>query len=107
MERVLISCLLNNPSLLNVISSKIKPEYFDDVFLGKIYKKMLDLGAFSTPILAKELNVDFKLMFDIETLVSYADKTTVEGYGYAPRISGILFLVVFQPPKPNLFIFPL
>ena len=83
MERVLISCLLNNPSLLNVVSSKIKPEYFDDVFLGNIYKKMLELGAFSTPILAKELNVEFTLMFDIENLVHYADKTTVEGYGYA------------------------
>lgn len=83
MERVLISCLLNNPSLLNVVSSKIKPEYFDDVFLGNIYKKMLELGAFSTPILAKELNVEFNLLFDIENMVNFADKTTVEGYGYA------------------------
>ena len=59
-EYAFISCLLNKPELIDRVSSKIKPEYFEDDCCRLIYSKMLELASFNTPLLAKELKDDFR-----------------------------------------------
>ena len=83
-EYAFISCLLNKPELIDRVSSKIKPEYFEDDCCRVIYSKMLELASFNTPLLAKELKdvVSFKELLEIDSILNIVKPNIIDGYGY-------------------------
>lgn len=83
-EFALISCLLNKPEFMERISSKIKPEYFEDEFCKTIYSKMFDLCVFTVPVLVRELKnkIQFKDILETQSLLNLVTKSTVESYAY-------------------------
>lgn len=81
-EILFISCLLNKPSELEAAASKIKPEYLQDSFCRSIYEAMLELGTYSTPVLAKHLNINISKLIEIEGHIVIFIKLQFEGYCY-------------------------
>lgn len=83
-ELAFISCLLSKPELINRVSSKIKPEYFDNQLCQNIYNKMLELGSFNIPLLSKELKdkITFKELLDIDSIISLVTSNIIDEYGY-------------------------
>jgi replicative DNA helicase len=84
-EFVFLSCLLNSPSLIDRVASKIKPEYFENQAAKKIYETMLELGKFTEADIYNRLKgeVSYKKLAEIGALVTVpATGVLVDGYGY-------------------------
>ena len=84
-EFIFLSCLLNSPSLIDRVVSKIKPEYFENASAKKIYETMLELGQFTEADVYNRLKgeISYKKLSDIGDLVTVpTTDILLDGYGY-------------------------
>lgn len=84
-EFVFLSCLLNSPSLIDRVVSKIKPEYFENQSAKKIYETMIELGQFTEADVYNRLKgeISYKKLSDIGDLVTVPTTgILLDGYGY-------------------------
>ena len=80
-EQILIGMLLNNPKFIERVASKIKPEYFLDSLMGKIFEQMID-GNTNPPDIARKLQVRIQYFVEMESIQPFVTKELVDSYGY-------------------------
>lgn len=80
-EQILIGMLLNNPKFIERVASKIKPEYFLDSLMGKIFEQMID-GNTNPPDIARKLQVRIQYFVEMQSIQPFVTKELVDSYGY-------------------------
>lgn len=80
-EQVLIGMLLNAPKFIERVSSKIKPEYFLENAMGRLFAEIIN-GNTNPPELAKKCGVRLNEIIDIQGVQLLVTKELIDAYGY-------------------------
>jgi replicative DNA helicase len=80
-ETAFISCLLNRPDLLPLVSNKIKPEFFKTKLCGEIYARLAE-GTTSIPVIANDIGVSPMELINMQQMMQMITKQAIQGYAY-------------------------
>ena len=80
-EQVLIGMLLNAPKFIERVSSKIKPEYFLENAMGRLFAEIIN-GNTNPPELAKKCGVRLNEIIDMQGVQLLVTKELIDAYGY-------------------------
>lgn len=81
-EKALLACLLSHPEKMFLVSSKIKPEYFEDSSLRNIYHALLELEKKDLVSVSKFSDVPLSNLIEISNTFAVVDDNTVNTYGF-------------------------
>ena len=80
-EQVLIGMLINAPKFVERVSSKIKPEYFLENAMGRLFEEIIN-GNTNPPLLAKRCNVSLSEIIQMQGVQILVTKELIDAYGY-------------------------
>lgn len=80
-EQVLIGMLINAPKFVERVSSKIKPEYFLENAMGRLFEEIIN-GNTNPPLLAKKCGVSLAEIIQMQGVQILVTKELVDAYGY-------------------------
>ena len=80
-EQVLIGMLINAPKFVERVSSKIKPEYFLDNAMGRLFEEIIN-GNTNPPLLAKRCGVSLSEIIEMQGIQMLVTKELIDAYGY-------------------------
>lgn len=80
-EHIFISVLLQRNEYINLVASKIKPEYIQDDTCKKIYQSMLDEPEYTLPSISKATGIKFAEILELADQTP-ANRTILDTYGY-------------------------
>lgn len=80
-EQVLIGMLINAPKFVERVSSKIKPEYFLENAMGRLFEEIIN-GNTNPPLLAKKCGVSLADIIEMQGVQMLVTKELVDAYGY-------------------------
>lgn len=80
-EQVLIGMLINAPKFVERVSSKIKPEYFLENAMGRLFEEIIN-GNTNPPQLAKKCGVSLAEIIEMQGIQVFVTKELIDAYGY-------------------------
>lgn len=81
-EKALICCLLSSPERVCLVSGKIKPEYFEDKTLCKIYKAITELENKDLVNISKFTTYPLANLIELANTFTLVDDAKINTYGF-------------------------